>query len=177
MAAYESSALNEQLPALNAKPANGADGAHRRLVELVKGEGLSVSAAGRRLGITATTAVRWAKILGVAYTPRAKVHTMDRIEEIRRRLVNGEAKASIANELGISAVTIDRVVSSEPAIARAWREARLEAARHTYRRHFVVLVAAMRGSTVKQIRAVPGSGYAWLYRHDRPWLLENLPFF
>lgn len=34
----------------------------------------------------------------------------------------------------------------------------------------------MRGRTLREIRAVPGGGYTWLYRHDRKWLIENLPF-
>lgn len=177
MEAYESSALQEQCPPTPTDLPSDSDSDHRKFAELVKDDGLSVSAAGRRIGVSATTAVRWAKILGLPYTSRAKIHTTDRLNEIRRRLVNGEAKSSISKELGISAITVDRVVSSEPAVASAWREARHEAARQTYRRHFAALVAAMHGSTIKQIREVPGSGYAWLYRHDRHWLLENLPFF
>ena len=177
MAAYDASGQAIHRPIQRPDRASESADEQRTFEHLVKLEGLSVSAAGRRIGITATTAVRWAKILGLTYTPRPKIHTLDRLEAIRERLLRGEAKSAIAKDLGISAVIVDRVVSSEPAVASVWREARRETARTAYRRHFAELVAAMQGATIKQIRAAQGSGYAWLYRHDRQWLAGIMPFF
>lgn len=60
--------------------------------ELVKNQGLSISAAGRRVGISTTTAVRWAKVIGLGYTARAKTYTQDRLEEARELLRQGRRK-------------------------------------------------------------------------------------
>lgn len=176
MGVYETSARLAPRPAERPEHLARSEDLHRQFKRLVNNEGLSVSAAGRKVGITSTTAVRWAKVLGLTYTPRAKIHTPERLDEVRRRLIRGDTKSQISRELGLSSIAVDRVVSSEPAVAGAWREARKVADRQAYRDHFASLVAAMRGRTLREIRAVSGSGYAWLYRNDREWLLENLPF-
>lgn len=144
--------------------------------DLVIGEGLSVSAAGRRVGVTANSAVRWAKVLGVSFTPRAKIYTAERLAEARIRLQRGDEKAEVARELAISQGTINRLLSSEPDVATAWRRARHAAARQRYRDRFLSALALSRSGTLKEVRAEPGNGYPWLFRHDRAWLLEHLPF-
>lgn len=148
----------------------------QRFKHLVICEGLSVSAAGHSVGVTATSAVRWAKVLGISFTSRAKIYTPERLAEARMRLQRGDEKAHVARELAISEVTINRLLSSEPDVATAWRQARHTAARQRYRDRFLSALALSRSGTLREVRAEPGNGYAWLYRNDRAWLLEHLPF-
>jgi hypothetical protein len=176
LATYDSSA-----DVVDASPKDDVQRSQRheleqRFKDLVIGEGLSVSAAGRRVGVSATSAVRWAKVLGVSFTSRAKIYTPERLAEARMRLQRGDEKAHVARELAISEVTINRLLSSEPDVATAWRRARHAAARQRYRERFLSALALSRSGTLKEVRAEPGNGYPWLYRHDRAWLLEHLPF-
>jgi hypothetical protein len=143
----------------------------------VKDQGLSISAAGRRVGISTTTAVRWAKAIGLGYTARAKTYTHDRLEEARELLRQGASKVQVVEQLGFSVGAVNRLISSEPDLAVAWRLALHERARQANRERFSEAIAQMPCRPLKEIRATPGSGYAWLYRHDRAWLTEKLPFF
>lgn len=145
--------------------------------ELVRRQGLSISAAGRTVGITATTAVRWAKVLGFDYRSRAKTYTQKRLEEARVMLRQGTPKAQVVERLCFTSGAVNRLISSEPELAAAWRAARHELARRDNRLRFSKALAQMPDRPLKEIRAMPGCGYAWLYRHDRAWLLEHLPFF
>jgi hypothetical protein len=177
MAAYETTPIEmteavSQLASLPVDPTS-----QQTFAELVKNQGLSISAAGRSAGITATTAVRWAKVLGLAFMPRAKTYTQDRLDAARAMLQRGETKAQVTAALNFSQGAVNRLISSEPDLAAAWRAAQHELARRANRERFSTILAHMRGRPLKEIRAVPGCGYSWLYRHDRPWLRESLPFF
>ena len=144
--------------------------------QLVISDGLSISAAGRRVGITATTAVRWAKVRGLTFMPRAKTYSAEQFERARQLLGHGEEKSRVSEFTGIALGSLNRLLSSEPDVASAWRAARHELARGVNRGRFTAILTAMAGRRFKEIRATRGCGYAWLYRHDRRWLLEHLPF-
>ena len=177
MTAYETTLIptTEAVSKLVSLPV--APTSQQTFAELVKNQGLSISAAGRSAGITATTAVRWAKVLGLTFTPRAKTYTQDRLDAARAMLRRGETKVQVTAALNFSQGAVNRLISSEPDLAAAWRAAQHELARRATREKFSTILAQMRGRPLKEIRAVPGCGYSWLYRHDRLWLKENLPFF
>ena len=137
--------------------------------------GLSISAAARQTGHSAGTGVRWAKLLGIPYTPRTKSLEAETLEQVRRLLAEGRPKPEITEITGISAVSLDRLISSEPKVRGAWNEARASAARETHRRRFIEVLADHPGLTVSEIRRIPGNGFHWLYRNDRQWLAEHLP--
>ena len=145
-----------------------------RFASLVRG-GLSISAAARQTGHSAGTGVRWAKLLGIPYTPRTKSLEAETLEQVRRLLAEGRPKPEITEITGISAVSLDRLISSEPKVRGAWNEARASAARETHRRRFIEVLADHPGLTVSEIRRIPGNGFHWLYRNDRQWLAEHLP--
>lgn len=152
-----------------------ADSRPERLRALVEEEGLSVTAAARALGVSVATGVRWAKVHGIAFTPRPKSLHPEVLALARRQLAAGHDKIAVQRSVGMSAVSLNRLLSSEPQVATAWRASRLEAARADNRRRFLALVASHPGWSIKSIRGIPGNGYMWLYRHDRPWLLEHMP--
>ncbi|WP_198156828.1 TnsD family Tn7-like transposition protein [Aquincola tertiaricarbonis] len=176
VAAYEAEPIEEAEPAPESVYLPEAEAARSGFVELVGRQGLSISAAGRHVGITATTAVRWAKLLGLGYTARTKTYTQERLERARGLLRQGAPKAQVGELLGLSVGSVDRLISSEPALASEWRAARHERAREVNRKQFAKALATMPGRPLKEIRAIPGCGYAWLFRHDRQWLMESLPF-
>lgn len=142
---------------------------------LVSKERLSLSAAGRQVGISPTTAVQWAKQNKIRYTHRTKYLDDDVIQRCCSRLREGATKTRVARECTVSLATLTRLLASEPNLRRDWQTAIHEQRRNTYRKRFAALLKEHTGVPLKLIRKIPGNGYAWLYRHDRQWLSENLP--
>jgi hypothetical protein len=144
----------------------------QRLVQQV---GISVTAAAKHLGVSVSTGVRWAKLLGIQFTSRSKHITPELLASTRSLLCYGKEKDEVCRASGISKESLNRLISSEPAVAEQWRKAREDRARAENRARFAKAVAEHPGWTVKQIRSLPNNGYMWLYRNDRSWLLEHLP--
>jgi hypothetical protein len=163
-------------PATESRPAVVAtiDPRHQRFAELVA-SGSSVTAAAHRIGVTATTGVRWAKVLEIPFTARPKTQKPTQVKESRRLLEAGLSKTAIAKATGIGSQSLNRLISSEPAVARAWREARLAKDRARHREGFKQLLKRNPGVPISAVRKIPGNGFHWLYRHDRDWLLKHLP--
>lgn len=164
-----------QRPTIGPQQIGGEDHRQAVFVGLVRAEGLSISAAGRQVGVSASTAVRWAKLRGLAYTPRTKCLTPAVLEQCRQRLRGGAAKSEISRQTGVSMTSITRLLSSEPDLRAAWRDAIFRARQRHYRADFLTLLAENPGVPIKLLRKYPNNRYAWLYRHDRQWLIEHLP--
>ncbi|UVM05100.1 TnsD family transposase [Pseudomonas laurylsulfatiphila] len=93
-------------------------------------------------------------------------------------LRNGNSKESICSKFGISICTVNRLLRSEPAVAKSRTELHRRSALLKYRAEWQATVLAHSDTTAKSIRLVIPSTYAWLYRNDQNWLLtqtHNLP--
>jgi hypothetical protein len=145
-----------------------------KLVALVEA-GRSITAAARELGVTTTTGVRWAKIAGISYTPRTKTLTDDVLNKVRALLCAGNEKSAVLAKTRISAVSLNRLISSEPDIKHTWDTARAAKAQEKYRQRFLAILKRHPGLPMQEIRKKPGNGFQWLYRNDREWLIEHLP--
>ncbi len=145
-----------------------------RFAALVR-DGRSLTGAAKEVGVTTATGVRWAKVLGLSFTSRAKTLTPPILEAVRDRLRAGATKEAVCSACSISLVSLNRLISSEPEVAEQWRRARLSIALDTNRAQFLRAIQDHPGWTVKQLRELRGNGYMWLYRNDREWLLQNLP--
>ena len=171
-ACYSSDSVGHQAPIVKRKP--DADLRQEVFAELVTSDGLSITAAGRQVGVSATTAVRWAKLRGLAYTPRAKRITEDVLDNCRRQLIRGDSKQNVAERNGISIVSVTRLLSSEPSLREQWRDA-IHVSRLTeYRLEFESLLKRNPGVPLRLLRKLPDNRYMWLYRHDRDWLTNTL---
>ncbi len=158
-------------PAENCAP---RDSRQYAFVDLVVRHGLSITAAGQRMGVTATTAVRWAKLHGLKYTRRTKRITEEILERCRVQLRKGTAKKQVANANSVSVVTITRLLSSEPRLHQEWQSAISSARRELYRCDFQALLGDNPGVPLRLLRKLPNNHYMWLYRHDADWLAETL---
>lgn len=155
--------------------ANCADDERERFRVFVLDQGFSVTAAAAAVGVTTSTGVRWAKILNIPFTPRTKTLTPQTLNNVRALLRQGLDKAEVEKRGAISMISLNRLLSSEPDVAEARRIALTAAALKTNREHFAAAVNEHPGWSINQLRALPKNGYAWLYRHDRAWLLEHMP--
>ena len=145
--------------------------AFRGLVET----GYSVTAASKELKITTTTGVRWATVMCLPFAARPKTVTPEVKQHARALLRKGEPKEKVSRASGLSKVSIDRLISSEPDLGRQWHEATFARLLAANRARFTEAIRAHPDWTLKEVRSLRNSGYAWLYRNDKPWLLENLP--
>jgi hypothetical protein len=151
----------------------GGDERFHEFAELIT-RGSTVTAAAKLIGVTTTTGVRWAKIHGVQFTSRASKLRPRVLDAARKLLVAGEDKSKICRRVGISLVSLNRLISSEPNIAEMWRRIRQKSMRDETRRHFDSLLASHPGWGIREIRRIPLNGYPWLYRNDRAWLTAQL---
>jgi transposase len=177
VASYRNSTEQQLDAPCSLQPAGrGADDTREaNFLDEIRRSNASVSAAARSVGVTTSTGVRWAKRAGIDFVRRPKVWSEGRLRDVRTLLSLGLSKLEVQRRTGMSAVSLNRLLSSEPETSSAWRAAREAQIRTESRRSFLALVAAHPGWPVKAIRAIPGNGYAWLYRHDRAWLSEHLP--
>ncbi len=143
--------------------------------KLIKEQHLSVSAAAVKVGVSTTTGVRWAKVLGIKFVSRSQILKPVFLDSVRALLKSGAKKEEIRQRTGISAVSLDRLISSEPNLRLTWVNARMELDRARNREKFLSVTAANTGVPFNRIRRIAGNGYQWLYRHDRQWLVEHLP--
>ena len=162
------------------EPTNGAQPhltADRDLfLRLMREQGLSATAAAQQVGITTTTGITWAKAHGLTVSSRPKSLNAKLLKQVRAFLVRGIDKQEITKKTGISETSLNRLIVSEPEVAQAWRSARLQKSRDLHRTNFLSLLQTHKGVPIKVLRKIPGNGYAWLYRNDRPWLEQVLPF-
>lgn len=140
----------------------------------IKG-GLSVRAAAESAGVSTSTGVRWARQSGIEFTRRAKVMTSTLLERIRADLGNGLDRSLVASTHRVSLVSINRLLSTEHDLLATWRRVRYDAARARNRARLLALIHREPTMTNQQLKKMPGSGWTWLYRHDRAWLEATLP--
>lgn len=144
-------------------------------IRLVKHENMSITAAATQIGVSTNTGLRWAKIAGIAFTPRAKTLDSRVLNKVRKLLRSGKSKQVIIRQTGISSPSLNRLISSEPELGAAWREVRHARDRQEYRARFCNVIERNPGIPVKGIRKIPGNSYTWLYHNDREWLIRHLP--
>ncbi|EJE54421.1 hypothetical protein PMI14_00682 [Acidovorax sp. CF316] len=152
------------------------DCARRKEFEvLVRGKSFSPRAAGLSVGIDPQTAQVWAAKSGIAVQRRPKKLHSDLRKLAIRRLRRGAEKSAVATEVGVSIETISRVLWTEVGLQRAWTEARHERARAQARKVWAKLLNTSSAMGMKWMRTIEPAAYAWLYRNDRSWLIENKP--
>lgn len=144
------------------------------LVWLVGG-GLSISAAARELGITATTATQIARRAGIRFTQRRKVLKGPRLQQIERLLRRGWPSKRVSEATGTSVVSINRLLAVDPDLKQARQTTAFLARRKISRNALLEAIRRHPGATIKELRRTRYADYTWLYRHDREWLRATIP--
>lgn len=132
--------------------------------------GRSISAAAREVGITVASGVRWARVLGLKFQRRPKRLSEPVLESARVQFCSGADKTEVAVRTGISLASLNRLLSSEPEVARRWRASRFNKARSSHRKRFSEAAVQNPKPSVSQLREAMPAAYAWLYRNDKEWL-------
>lgn len=155
------------------------DDAPRQLTEKIRTmmleKSMSASAAGALLGVSKQVAIGIAFREGMPIKRKPKKLHGPLLREVVSLVRKGLPLKDIALQSGIARITVNRMISSDPDLAQAWKTSRYLILRKQMRLAFLKTIGRHPDAAVKQIRLIPGNGYMWLYRHDKAWLKENLP--
>ena len=145
-----------------------------RFERLVRSDRLSVTAASRAVGISTTTAIQWAKKMGIGFTSRAKLVTKGMEAKASEMLAMGASIQSIAASVGVSETTVNRLIGGNDNLQRVRNLTMEGMRRQAARRAFMRACKTHPNWPLTEIRRLPGNSYMWLHRHDRPWLDQKL---
>jgi hypothetical protein len=135
------------------------------LKALTRGE-CTLTEASRRASLSVTTLGIRARRESITLNLRPKTLTQDRITELEQSLATGVSLDALAATSGISKVSLYRLLKARPKLAQQ-RAALLQVQEVAKRRARFLEDARVKGG-----RRSPD--YAWLYKHDRQFLLEAL---
>ncbi|WP_447652315.1 TnsD family Tn7-like transposition protein [Pseudomonas abietaniphila] len=93
--------------------------------------------------------------------------------DILENLKIGKSKRQVCSKFGISITTVNRLLVSEPELKETREKSFRAAQLAEYRAAWIDALRAGPATTPKQLRAKMPSVYAWLYRNDRSWLLDQ----
>lgn len=141
----------------------------------VLADGCTISCAARALGVDVGTAMAWAAKMNIPVLRRAKTLKVGVRDRAVGMLRSGADKAVVANEAGVSVQTISRLILTEVGLHAQWRLARFESQRARNRTIWVALTNNYVGAGIKILRAMEPATFAWLYRHDRVWMVDHRP--
>lgn len=145
------------------------------LVDQLQKNAISIRAAANQIGIDTATAMVWATRAGITISRRPKKLSEEIRQNIIEKLHVGYSKKNIADEFGVSIVTVTQILRTEVGLYQSWRDACFGAKQTSVRKVWIELLNSHANFGVNVMRALSPSTYAWLYRNDRDWLLINAP--
>ena len=145
------------------------------LRRLLVDERSSARAAAKTLRIDTQTALLWAEQLGLAVSRRPQKLSEDVRLIVETALRGGTGKEDVQRQAGLSASSVNRLLLADPALHKAWTQARMDGARKEARTAWQALLDAGSDQGIKWMRSLEPRAYAWLYRNDRAWLDAHRP--
>lgn len=148
---------------------------YERLTEIfsMHRAGMSVRAIASSLHVDHKTASAWLARCGIPTPRRAKVLKDDIRQRAMSALKSGADKAQVAQAAGVSVITVTHLLRSEPWLHDHWKAARHAARQRQARDAWLDAVRQAEHGGIKLARSLAAAEYAWLYRNDRAWLLDQ----
>lgn len=143
------------------------------LINLLTKEGLTITAAAKRLEIDFGTAAAWATKAGIKVPARPSKMTPKIRDEMIRALNNGDDKKVIATTHDLSISTVTKLLSTEVGLSEAWHKAQFRNAQESHRQVWQAVITNNPNIGVKAVRVLEPATFMWLYRHNREWLTEE----
>ncbi|MGB3432791.1 TnsD family Tn7-like transposition protein [Achromobacter sp.] len=160
------------------QPIQGATSAtiiDRRQAELAAAlsRGASVTSAAKMVGVTVNTAIAWATKAAIT-TPRRPKRTQEHTRKlIIQALKNGESKCKIASRHEVTVQTVTRILLSEIGLQEQWHEVVMRKRQLAARQEWTTAMQQNGDASRKMLRAIAPRAFAWLYRNDRDWLIDQ----
>lgn len=133
-------------------------------------QGLTPSAAARQVGVDTSTALLWAAADGAVVTRKPKALDAKLRSLLIKQLGAGKPKQALAEQSGLSVVTITRVLLSTPGLKATREQTIVEERQRRARQRLESLSGKSPAAGLTEIRRRAPAEYAWLYRNDRDWL-------
>lgn len=132
----------------------------------------SLTRVSKRLGVSINTVITQAKRLGIQVDSRPKRIGLALVRRIERKAGRGISIAKICSAEHVSPATVYRTIEANPSVEAARRDALERRQRKRCRKQWQKQLrhAALRR---KVARSRAPAAYAWLYRHDRTWLMRR----
>jgi hypothetical protein len=134
-------------------------------------QGSSPTAAGRQVGVDTSTALLWTASDGEAVKRKPKTLDAKSRARLIKLLAAGKPKQALAEQSGLSVVTITRVLLSTPGLKAARDQVIARKRQRRARQRMESLSAKRPALGLADIRKRAPAEYAWLYRNDRDWLV------
>jgi len=138
--------------------------------KLLRDPTLSCRQIAQQAGRSVGTIVKYRRQRGILFKERSKFVDSHFRESIQRDLQSDLPLNSIARAHGVSISTVYRELAYAK-FTSLLRQNLLLTAQKEVRRNRWALKLKAAGSDVSRARSANASDYAWLYRHDRNWLL------
>lgn len=106
-------------------------------------------------------------------TPRPKTLKPPVRRKALQLLAKGLDKQSVCRRVGVTLSAINKLLRAEPSINQAWKTAVTERECARHRAQWCAGVKAYPDHSPQRLRQSMTSTYAWLYRNDRSWLMEQ----
>jgi hypothetical protein len=145
------------------------------LARLVGKEGMSVNQAAKEVGIHPSRALVYLEEQGIEWQRRPRIVGTALETKLVERLELGEAPSTISSEMNLRRGFIKDYLAAHPELRQRHANVRLRAQCAEYRARFLQILEGNPSLPIKRIRRETNSGFEWLYRHDREWLLQTLP--
>lgn len=149
---------------------------YRRRLELAMtafDAGASLTESAREAEISVTALATATEASGRTVKRRPKHVTPALAERIKKRVVRGELLSTIAHEERVSLSTVYRIRKACIANLADALQSKRAAAVLQHRQFWLTNLFAHPNMTIRQMRTLMPATYAWLYRHDRTWLIAQ----
>jgi Tn7-like transposition protein D/TniQ len=147
-----------------------------KLVKLVAVDGMAVSHAAAKVGVSISSAAKLLNRSGVnGRFKRPHIVGTSKERELISLLQTGRDRLEIAKDLGLRPAFIKDYLATRPELKEVWTDAHWKSQRLLHRTQFSTALHLHSDLSIKAIRRLPGNGFQWLYVNDRAWLSEILP--
>lgn len=137
---------------------------------------LSCRTVAERIGKSVTTVVAWRRARAIPIRERRKSLHPTVIDQVLKAVCSLCSLPAVAARTGVSLSSVYRILAQYPATPRPHQDAAGIAQGPLRRARWVAALQACGKEgmgLVTAARARAGADYAWLYRHDRAWLVST----
>lgn len=150
------------------------DESKRKVLANIANGKISSREAAILLGVSHATISSWSALMNFQTKRRPKVIDQDKWETAVHMLKLGDEKNIVAEKIGISVVSVTRILRSTPQLQNAWHKARYEKRKLSARAEWTNSLSLLSSIGVIGMRALHSAAYAWFYRNDREWMKNSI---
>lgn len=156
-------------PAIIHRPPTIDESQRKVLANLANGS-ISSREARIQLGVSHATIAAWSALMDFQSKRRPKTIDQEKWDIAVHMLKRGDDKVLVAEKIGISVVSVTRILRSTPQLQNTWHKVRYEKRKASARAEWSDSLPLLNSIGVIGMRALHSAAYAWLYRNDREWM-------